>query len=98
MSNRLYCKIYFILKIFLLNYSLKLYYASLWFALILIGVIHGLVFLPVALCQFGGSGYSTSTGEDEAEVGRRLQRAQDSAEFRPFAADVEAEDIEDEYY
>lgn len=76
--------------------SLKLYYASLWFALILIGVVHGLIFLPVALCQFGGSGYSN--GDEEDEVSRRLQRAQDNAEFRPFAADVEAEDIEDEYY
>jgi Niemann-Pick C1 protein len=80
----------------LLLYSLKLYYASLWFALILIGLVHGLVFLPVLLSQFGGSGYSS--GDDEAEVSRRLQRAQDSAEFRPFATDVEAEDLEDEYY
>ncbi|UZJ52386.1 hypothetical protein CBS101457_001706 [Exobasidium rhododendri] len=75
---------------------LKLYYASLWFALILIGVVHGLVFLPVLLTQFGGSGFSS--GDDEAEVSRRLRRAQDSAEFRPFAADVEAEESEDEYY
>ncbi|MCO5565319.1 hypothetical protein L7F22_018992 [Adiantum nelumboides] len=75
---------------------LKLYYASLWFALILIGAVHGLVFLPVILSIFGGRGYAS--GDDEAEVSRRLRRAHDSAEFRPFAADVEAEESEDEYY
>lgn len=75
---------------------LKLYYASLWFALILIGAVHGLVFLPVALSIFGGRGYAS--GDDEAEVSRRLRRAQDSAEFRPFAADMQGEESEEEYY
>lgn len=75
---------------------LKLYYASLWFVLIITGALHGLVLLPVALSLFGGQGYAS--GDDEAEVSRRLRRAQDSAEFRPFGADAEEDDSEEEYY
>ncbi|CAO1618469.1 unnamed protein product [Jaminaea pallidilutea] len=75
---------------------LRLYYAKMWAALILLGALHGLVLLPVLLSYFGGSGYSSD--EDETEVRRRLLRAQDAAEFRPFAADEdeEEEDEEDE--
>ncbi|CAD6885601.1 unnamed protein product [Tilletia controversa] len=61
---------------------LKLYYANMWFALIILGALHGLVLLPVLLSYFGGRGYSTV--EDESEVRRRLLRAQDSTEYRPF--------------
>lgn len=73
---------------------LKLYYAKMWAALILLGAVHGLVLLPVLLTYFGGSGYSSH--EDESEVRRRLLRAQDAAEYRPFAAEDDEEDEEDE--
>ncbi|MCO5614796.1 hypothetical protein L7F22_069080 [Adiantum nelumboides] len=75
---------------------LKLYYASLWFVLIITGALHGLVLLPVALSLFGGQ--AMPARDDEAEVSRRLRRAQDSAEFRPFGADAEEDDSEEEYY
>ncbi|KAK0560785.1 niemann-Pick type C- protein 1 [Tilletia horrida] len=68
---------------------LKLYYANMWFALIVLGALHGLVLLPVLLSYFGGRGYSTV--EDESEVRRRLLRAQDSTEYRPFVAERDAE-------
>ncbi|KAE8220409.1 hypothetical protein CF319_g6060 [Tilletia indica] len=71
---------------------LKLYYANMWFALIVLGALHGLVLLPVLLSYFGGRGYSTV--EDESEVRRRLLRAQDSTEYRPFVAEASA-DVED---
>jgi len=72
---------------------LKLYYANMWFALIVLGALHGLVLLPVLLSYFGGRGYSTV--EDESEVRRRLLRAQDSTEYRPFVAEGSHE-VEDE--
>lgn len=73
---------------------LRLYYAKMWAALIFLGALHGLVLLPVLLSYFGGSGYSSD--EDESEVRRRLLRAQDSAEYRPFAAEEDEEDDDED--
>ncbi|PWN18903.1 hypothetical protein BCV69DRAFT_272775 [Microstroma glucosiphilum] len=72
---------------------LRLYYARMWLALILLGATHGLILLPVLLSYFGGAGYASH--EDEGEVRHRLLRAQDTAEYRPFAGDEEEEE-EDE--
>lgn len=74
---------------------LKLYYAKMWLCLIILGALHGLVLLPVLLAYFGGDGYASE--EEESEVRRRLLRAQDSAEYRPFAAEEE-EDQDEEYH
>jgi Niemann-Pick C1 protein len=35
---------------------LRLYYAKMWAALIVLGAAHGLILLPVALSLWGGSG------------------------------------------
>lgn len=70
---------------------LRLYYAKMWAVLILLGALHGLILLPVLLSYFGGSGYSSH--EDESEVRRRLLRAQDAAEDRPFAAEDSDEEL-----
>lgn len=35
---------------------LRLYYAKMWAALILLGAAHGLILLPVALSIWGGAG------------------------------------------
>ncbi|CAO1620348.1 unnamed protein product [Parajaminaea phylloscopi] len=72
---------------------LRLYYAKMWAALIVLGALHGLVLLPVLLTYFGGSGYSSH--EEESEVRRRLLRAQDAAEDRPFAAEESDDDGDD---
>jgi Niemann-Pick C1 protein len=72
---------------------LKLYYAKMWFALIILGALHGLVLLPVLLSFYGGRGYSTA--ETESEVRKRLLRAQESTEYRPFTADEGYESDED---
>ncbi|KAK0554292.1 niemann-Pick type C- protein 1 [Tilletia horrida] len=71
---------------------LKLYYAKMWFALIILGALHGLVLLPVLLSLYGGRGWATA--EDESEVRRRLLRAQDTTEYRPFAVEGGAEEEE----
>ncbi|CAO1613269.1 unnamed protein product [Sympodiomycopsis kandeliae] len=80
--------------IFTKSELLKLYYAKMWAILILLGAAHGLILLPVLLSYFGGSGYSSD--EDENEVRRRLLRAQDSAEYRPFTADDDEEEEDEE--
>ncbi len=72
---------------------LKLYYAKMWFALIILGALHGLVLLPVLLSYYGGRGYSSA--EAESEVRRRLLRAQESTEYRPFLSEA-LEDSEEE--
>ncbi|PWN39066.1 hypothetical protein IE81DRAFT_326910 [Ceraceosorus guamensis] len=71
---------------------LKLYYAKMWAALIVLGATHGLILLPVALSVWGGEGYSD--GESEAEIARRLARAREN-EYLPFAAHDEEEEGED---
>ncbi|PWN29681.1 multidrug efflux transporter AcrB transmembrane domain-containing protein [Jaminaea rosea] len=73
---------------------LKLYYAKMWAALILLGALHGLVLLPVLLSYYGGSGYASD--EEESEVRRRLLRAQDAAEYRPFTAEEDDDEEDDE--
>ena len=72
---------------------LKLYYAKMWAALILLGATHGLILLPVALSIWGGEAYSD--GESEAEISRRLQRARQN-EYLPFAARDDEEEEEEE--
>ncbi|UTT94256.1 hypothetical protein NDA17_002448 [Ustilago hordei] len=61
---------------------LKLYYAKTWLCLILGGLLHGLILLPVLLSWLGGRGWSG--GEDEADVKRRLARS--GSEYRPMMA------------
>ncbi|EST07558.2 Patched [Kalmanozyma brasiliensis GHG001] len=61
---------------------LKLYYAKTWLCLIIGGLLHGLILLPVLLSWLGGRGWSS--GEDESDVKRRLNRA--GSEYRPMMA------------
>ena len=61
---------------------LKLYYAKTWLCLIVGGLLHGLILLPVLLSWLGGRGWSG--GEDESDVKRRLNRA--GSEYRPMMA------------
>ncbi|SPO23061.1 related to NCR1 - transmembrane glycoprotein, involved in sphingolipid metabolism [Ustilago trichophora] len=61
---------------------LKLYYAKTWMCLIVGGLLHGLILLPVLLSWLGGRGWSG--GEDESDVKRRLNRA--GSEYRPMMA------------
>ncbi|KAJ1028710.1 hypothetical protein NDA16_001876 [Ustilago loliicola] len=72
---------------------LKLYYAKTWLCLIVGGLLHGLILLPVLLSWLGGRGWSG--GEDEADVKRRLVRS--GSEYRPMmASEPEASDEEDD--
>lgn len=71
---------------------LRLYYAKMWMALIILGALHGLVLLPVLLSFYGGRGYAGV--EDESEVRRRLLRAQEGNEYRPFTDDEDDSDDE----
>lgn len=61
---------------------LKLYYAKTWLCLIVGGLLHGLILLPVLLSWLGGRGWSS--GEEESDVKRRLNRA--GSEYRPLMA------------
>lgn len=72
---------------------LKLYYAKTWFCLIVGGLLHGLILLPVLLSWLGGRGWSG--GEDEADVKRRLVRS--GSEYRPMmTSELEGSDEEDD--
>ncbi len=72
---------------------LKLYYAKTWLCLIIGGLLHGLILLPVLLSWLGGRGWSS--GEDESDVKRRLNRA--GSEYRPMmASEPGASDDEEE--
>ncbi|SPO44003.1 related to NCR1 - transmembrane glycoprotein, involved in sphingolipid metabolism [Moesziomyces antarcticus] len=71
---------------------LKLYYAKTWLCLIVGGLLHGMILLPVLLSWLGGRGWSM--GEDESDVKRRLNRA--GSEYRPLmASEPEASDDEE---
>jgi Niemann-Pick C1 protein len=72
---------------------LKLYYAKTWLSLIIGGLLHGLILLPVLLSWLGGRGWSS--GEDEYDVKRRLDRA--GSEYRPLFTSgvVESDDDDD---
>ncbi|GAA5943863.1 sphingolipid transporter [Sporobolomyces koalae] len=62
---------------------LEVYYFRMWFALILSGALHGLVFLPVALALWGGQGYSLSKEEGDASwISRSLERRYESENSR----------------
>ena len=68
---------------------LKLYYAKTWMCLIVGGLLHGLILLPVLLSWLGGRGWSS--GEDESDVKRRLNRA--GSEYRPrMSSEADASD------
>ncbi|SJX61671.1 related to NCR1-transmembrane glycoprotein, involved in sphingolipid metabolism [Sporisorium reilianum f. sp. reilianum] len=71
---------------------LKLYYAKTWLCLIVGGLLHGLILLPVLLSWLGGRGWSS--GEDESDVKRRLNRA--GSEYRPMMASEPDASDEDE--
>ncbi|PWN51455.1 multidrug efflux transporter AcrB transmembrane domain-containing protein [Violaceomyces palustris] len=70
---------------------LKLYYAKTWLSLIVLGLVHGLVLLPVLLSYLGGRGFSS--GEEENDVKRRLRGANEEAEeYGPLTQDTEQDD------
>lgn len=71
---------------------LKLYYAKTWLSLIVGGLLHGLILLPVLLSWLGGRGWSS--GEDESDVKRRLNRA--GSEYRPLMASEPGESDDDD--
>jgi len=71
---------------------LKLYYAKTWLCLIVGGLLHGLILLPVLLSWLGGRGWSG--GEDEPDVKRRLNRA--GSEYRPMMTSEPEGSDEDE--
>ncbi|SNX83312.1 related to NCR1 - transmembrane glycoprotein, involved in sphingolipid metabolism [Melanopsichium pennsylvanicum] len=70
---------------------LKLYYAKTWLCLIIGGLLHGLILLPVLLSWLGGRGWSG--GEDESDVKRRLNRA--GSEYQPLT-EAEPEACDDD--
>ncbi|GAC96393.1 hypothetical protein PHSY_003973 [Pseudozyma hubeiensis SY62] len=71
---------------------LKLYYAKTWLCLIVGGLLHGLILLPVLLSWLGGRGWSS--GEDESDVKRRLNRA--GSEYRPMMTSEPGESDDEE--